>query len=70
MANMKTVNYHIKNHFPDLDIELVKGDGYFYFDGKDGFDKVNSIFSNPSTTSTSDITFMAISEIEDVYPKC
>jgi len=55
MANMKMVNAAIKKHFPEADIVAVRGCGYVYFDGDDGFDKVESIMVNPTTTETTDL---------------
>ena len=52
MANMKMVNAAIKKQFPESDIVAVRGFGYVYFDGDDGFDKVESIMVNPTTTDT------------------
>ena len=44
-ATMKNLNAAIAARWPNLDIELVKGDGYFYFDGDDGFDKIESMYT-------------------------
>ena len=63
MANMREVNKAIKKHFADKDIEAVRGDGYIFFDGDDGFDKIQSIFSNPSTTSIPDMIRMVLDQI-------
>ena len=46
MITLKQLNTFIKGQYPGLDIELVKGDGYFYFTGDDGFDLVDSIYVN------------------------
>jgi hypothetical protein len=35
-ATLPAINRHISSRFPELDIELVKGNGYFYFSGDDG----------------------------------
>jgi len=43
-ATIHRINVWIKANYPKLDIELVKGEGYFYFIGKDGFDQVESIY--------------------------
>lgn len=69
MANMKHVNQYIKSNFPDLDIEAVRCEGYVYFDGKDGFDKVESVYSNPPTTSTAAMVDMCLQNIADKYPE-
>lgn len=65
MANFKMVNAQIKSKFPSLDIEVVRGDGYVYFDGKDGFDLIESIWSSPVSTSTEEMTRMAIENIQE-----
>lgn len=66
MANMKQVNQYIKTNFPKYDIEAVRGDGYVYFDGKDGFDKIESIYgANPVTTKTSDMVDIVLEQIQD-----
>lgn len=65
MANMREVNKAIKKQFPDKDIEAVRGDGYIFFDGDDGFDKIQSIFSNPTTTSTPDMIRMVLEQIRE-----
>ena len=52
MANFTAVNKAIKNTFPTLDIKAVRCKGYVYFDGEDGFDKIESIYSHPIGTST------------------
>lgn len=44
MITIKRLNKEIKARYPDLDIELVQGEGYFYFDGDDGLDKIESIY--------------------------
>ena len=43
-VNLKNINKHIKEKYPKLDISMVKGKGYFYFDGDDGFDNLESIY--------------------------
>lgn len=35
MANFRKVNAAIKKVFPNLNIEVVRGEGYIYFDGED-----------------------------------
>lgn len=67
MANFKKVNKEIKNTFPNLDIEVVRGDGYVYFDGVDGFDKVESIYTNPTTTQTETLLKFCIESIKESY---
>ena len=35
MNTLKSINKEIKRKFPNKDIELVRGLGYFYFSGED-----------------------------------
>ena len=65
MANMTHVNQYIKANFPELDIKAVRGDGYVYFDGDDGFDKVESIYVNAPSISTVDLVDMCMEQIQD-----
>lgn len=64
MANMTVVNKAIKTKFPTLDIQVIRGDGYIYFDGKDGFDKIDSTYVNPVSTSTETVIKLVIQDIE------
>jgi hypothetical protein len=64
MANMAAVNRAVKTRFPNFDIQVIRGCGYVYFDGSDGFDKIQSIMTHPVCTSTEDVTRMAIEQIE------
>ena len=64
MANFKTINKGIKEAFPNKDIEAVRGQGYIYFDGVDGFDKVDSIYVNPCSISTEDALKFCLENIE------
>ncbi|MCH9712668.1 MAG: hypothetical protein K0U20_08610 [Proteobacteria bacterium] len=68
MANFKQVNEAIRDEFQDKDIEVVRGDGYVYFDGDDGFDKYSSIYVHPVSISTERLIEMVIEHIkyEDV----
>lgn len=52
MADFKAVNKAIKKAWPTLDIQAVRCKGYVYFDGEDGFDKIESIYSHPTATAT------------------
>lgn len=70
MANMREVNRYIKANFPELDIEAVRGDGYVYFDGKDGFDKVPSIMVHPVSCSTETLADLCMQEIQDYLLGC
>ena len=63
MANFAAVNKALKAAYPLLDIEAVRGAGYVYFDGDDGFDKINSIFVHPTSTSTEDMIRLVIESI-------
>lgn len=51
MANFKEVNKAIAAN-TDLDIQARRGDGYVYFDGDDGWDKISSIYVHPVNTDT------------------
>ena len=64
MANFAAVNKSLKAAYPMLDIEAVRGNGYVYFDGEDGFNKIDSICVHPTSTSTSDMTRFAVEEVE------
>jgi len=63
MANFAAVNRAVKAAFPQLDIEVVRGEGYVFFDGDDGFDKIDSIFVHPTSTPTSDLIRFAIEAV-------
>ena len=66
MANFKVINKAIKK-VCSLDIEAVRGDGYIYFSGDDGFDKIASICVHPPTTSTATATRLCLEKIREVY---
>ena len=66
MANFAAVNKALKEAYPALDIEVVRGRGYVYFGGSDGFDKIDSIFVHPTCTSTADLTRLVIEAAEDL----
>lgn len=63
MANFATVNKAIKNAFPNLDIQAVRGKGYVYFDGDDGFDKIKSVYTHPTSTTTDTMVRLCVNEI-------
>ena len=63
MANFAAVNKALKAAYPALDIAVVRGDGYVYFDGDDGFARINSIFVHPTCTSTVDLTRIVIEAV-------
>lgn len=67
MANMTHVNQYIKANFPELDIKAVRGDGYVYFDGDDGFDKVESIYVHAPSICTNDLVDLCLEQIQDAY---
>lgn len=68
MANFKEVNKAVKAAFPHLDIEVVRGQGYVYYCGEDGFDKINSLYANPTSTTTASMIRMVLADILEVYP--
>lgn len=63
MANFKEVNKYIKTNYPELDVTAVRGDGYVYFIGKDA-EELESILTNPTTTSTEELVEMVFDEIQ------
>jgi len=63
MANFKAVNQALKAAYPLLDIEAVRGEGYVFFDGDDGFDKIGSIYCHPTSTSTEELTRFVIEAV-------
>lgn len=69
MANFKEVNKAVKLAFPKLDIEVVRGNGYVYFDGNDGFDKIDSIYTHPTSTSTETLIRIVLADIRDHIAK-
>lgn len=64
MANMREVNQYIKTNYPGYHIQVVRGDGYVYFDGDDGFDKIPSIMVHAPSLTTSDLTEIVLEEIQ------
>ncbi|HDS1721605.1 hypothetical protein NPS53_08845 [Pseudomonas putida] len=65
MANFKDVNKAIKKAFPALDIQAVRGNGYVFFDGDNGFDVVESVYSHPTGTSTETMIRLCLRNIND-----
>jgi len=65
MANMRIVNQYIKTNFPDLKVEAVRGEGYVYFDGEDGFGKIESIYVNPVSISTDDLMEIIMETLDE-----
>ena len=64
MANFKQVNKAVRDAFPDKDLEVIRGEGYIYFDGDDGFDKYSSIYTHPTSTTTETVIRMVIEHIK------
>ncbi|MGX8249047.1 hypothetical protein [Escherichia coli] len=67
MANFAAVNKAIKKAFPTLDIEAVRCNGYVYFDGDDGFDRIQSIYSHPTSTTTETMIRLCIRQINEEF---
>lgn len=63
MANFAAVNKAIKKAYPTLDIQAVRCNGYVFFDGEDGFDKVESVYVHPVSASTETIVRCCLREI-------
>lgn len=63
MANFAAVNKAIKKAFPTLDIQAVRCEGYVYFDGDNGFDKIQSIYTHPVSTTTDTMIRLCVNEI-------
>lgn len=63
MANFAAVNKAIKKAYPTLDIQAVRCKGYVFFDGNDGFDKIGSIYSHPTSTTTETMIRFCLREI-------
>lgn len=63
LANFAAVNKAIKKAFPSLDIQAVRCKGYVYFDGDDGFDKIESIYAHPTSTATDTMIRLCVNEI-------
>jgi hypothetical protein len=65
MANFREVNKAIRKAFPGLDVQAVRGHGYIYFSGADGFDKVDSVYVDPVQTSTANVIRFVLENIAD-----
>lgn len=63
MANFAAVNKAIKKAFPTLDILAVRCNGYVYFDGRNGFDRIKSIYTHPTSTTTDTMIRLCVNEI-------
>tara|TARA_R110000787_G_scaffold30422_1_gene81714 strand:- start:270 stop:488 length:219 start_codon:yes stop_codon:yes gene_type:complete len=64
MANFRQVNKAIREA-TTMDIEAVRGDGYIYFDGDDGFDKIPSIYAHPTSISTEGAVRLCLEAINE-----
>lgn len=67
MPSFKKVNKAIAEAFPFLDIEAVNGGTYIYFEGYDGFDKVESVMCYVRSISTADLERLCIEAIQCAY---
>jgi hypothetical protein len=66
MANFREVNKAIKKLHPTEKLEVVRGEGYFYIVPEGDYaDWPQSIYSNPTTTSTQDAIRLAEESIRD-----
>nr|DAH57269.1 MAG TPA: hypothetical protein [Caudoviricetes sp.] len=65
MANFKEVNKAIKEAYPTLDIKAVRCNGYVYFDGESGFDRLESIYTHPTRTSTENMIKFCFRRIDE-----
>lgn len=68
MANMRDVNKAIKQWFPNLEIEAVRGDGYVYFVHSDKYEQLESVYANPPTTPTGEMIRLCLEQIQDIQP--
>lgn len=67
MARFNEVNREIKKAFPNLDIEVVRGEGYVYFTGESAYEyDVESIMTHPVSTSTEDLIRLCKDELKDL----
>jgi len=66
MANFKIVNREIQRMLK-LDIEVVRGEGYVYFEPAEisGYD-IPSIYVNPTSISTSDLVQLVWNHLIDI----
>lgn len=65
MANFKEVNKFVKTNFPSIDVEVVRGEGYVYYFGNDS-DKLESIMTHPTSTSTEDLCYLVAQDLSDL----
>lgn len=67
---MKQINQKIKKQYPDLDIEFVKGEGYFYFAGMDSIKyDIQSIYTMYLYNITIEEVFDRIDTYKAEYEK-
>ena len=66
MANFHKVNKILNKMYPDLDVIVIRGEGYVYFTGLDS-ERLNieSIMTHPVSTDTHALINMCISEINE-----
>lgn len=69
MANMKDVNKALLKEFSTLNVVAVRGSGYIYFTGRDGWEIVESVWVNPTTTSTPDTVRLCIEAVAESLVK-
>ena len=67
MASFSKINKEIEKMFPTLDVVAVRGEGYVYFDGDGGFDKVESIYCHPTSTNTETLLRLVVQNIKSAY---
>jgi len=68
MANFKQVNKAIKKAFPDLAVEVVRGDGYVWFDMSATSietEPVESIMVHGVSCNTKELTQLVIEHLEE-----
>jgi len=67
MANFHRVNQKVKKAFPNLNIEVVRGEGYVYFSGDFAYEHhLESIMTHPVSTPTPTLIKMCMEEIYEV----
>lgn len=65
MANFAAVNAAIKAAFPTLDIQAIRCKGYVFFDGNNGFDNIESVYSHPTSTTTDTMIRLCLIKINE-----
>ncbi len=69
MANFKQVNKAIKAEFPNLSLEVVRGDGYVYFVESEWSLPPESLMVHPVSTSTESLIEMCVEQIKEWLPE-